>query len=140
MSAPFIQTPRGFITTNRQNKAELVWDTARFSGGGPGSTNNGSWQGRFNNAQRFVDSEVLRLSEPYIPLLTGTLIKSGILGTEIGSGLVQWIAPYAKAQYYSPRKPGSLTGPLRGPFWFERMKEVSGQTILTGAKKIAGGG
>jgi hypothetical protein len=43
-------------------------------------------------------------------------------------------------QYYSARKPGSQTGPLRGPFWFERMKQVSGKTILAGARHIAGNG
>jgi hypothetical protein len=88
----------------------------------------------------FVDNEVLRRSEPYTPLLTGTLIKTGILGTEIGSGLVQWIAPYAARQYYSPRKAGSVTGPLRGPFWFERMKAQWGKAIMSGARKIAGSG
>jgi hypothetical protein len=68
------------------------------------------------------------------------LIKSGILGTDVGSGVVQWIAPYAKAQYYSHRLPGSMTGPLRGPQWFQRMKEIDGQKIISGARKIAGGG
>lgn len=130
MTAPYINTPRGFITTDRGNKAELVWNT-NFQP---------KWQGQYTNSQKFVDSEVLRLSEPYTPLLTGTLIKTGILGTYVGSGLVQWIAPYARKQYYSPRKPGSQTGPLRGPFWFERGKAVWGREIIDGAAKIAGGG
>jgi len=89
-------------------------------------------------------------SEPYTPRLTGTLVRSGILGTDIGSGKVQWIAPYARYQYYGkvmagkPRKPTSKNlvyhgGGKRGAFWFERMKEVSGKTIIDGAKKIAGG-
>ena len=98
------------------------------------------FQFQYTRAQKFIDSEVLRLSEPYIPLLTGTLIKTGIFGTAIGSGVVEWIAPYAARQYYSPRKAGSQTGPLRGPFWFERMKKVSGQTIIKNSRRIAGGG
>lgn len=129
MSAPFIRTPRGFITTDRNGKASLEWNTNFQS----------KWQDRYSNAQKFVDSEILRLSEPYIPLRTGVLIKSGVLGTHIGSGLVQWIAPYAKAQYYMKRKKPSITGPLRGPYWFERMKEVWRNTIIEGAKKKAGG-
>ena len=96
------------------------------------------WQKSYSRAQKFVDSEILRYSEPYIPLLTGVLVKTGILGTDIGSGLIEWIAPYAKTQYYSPRAVGSQTGALRGPFWFRRMKEVSGRKIIAGAKKIAG--
>jgi hypothetical protein len=137
VTAPVIETPRGTIIVNKGGKAELKWNTANFTGH---SGNGGSWQDHYSNAQKFVDSEVLRLSEPYTPLRTGMLIKSGTLGTDIGSGTVKWIAPYAKAQYYSSRKPGSETGPLRGPAWFERMKQVSGKTILAGARKIAGSG
>lgn len=91
------------------------------------------WGGHFHGAQVFVDSEVLRRSEPYIPLRTGTLIRSGIIGTVLGSGLVKWLVPYASKNYYSPRPPGTSTGPLRGPFWFERMKAVDGDDIVRGA-------
>lgn len=94
------------------------------------------WNGRYSAAQKFVDSSVLSLSEPFTPLRTGMLIKSGSLGTEIGSGTVRWVAPYAKAQYYSARKPGSTTGPLRGPAWFERMKLTHGREIIRGAKRM----
>jgi len=158
MTGPVIKTPRGAILYTKGGSARLVWNTSKFVSGGrsqksvggkklaSGSvvggnfSSGGSWASRFNDAQKFVDSEVLRLSEKYIPLLTGTLIKSGVLGTDIGSGLVQWIAPYAKYQYYSPRSPGSQTGPLRGPYWFERMKSERGEEIISKAKKIAGGG
>ena len=82
---------------------------------------------------------MLRYSEPFTPLLTGTLIKSGILGTIIGSGTVSWITPYAKRQYYRGRRPGTQqAGPFRGRYWFERMKAVRGETIVKGAKKFAG--
>jgi hypothetical protein len=130
MTKPVIKTPRGSIVIGKNGKAELVWNT-NFKP---------KWQGRFTNAQKFVDSEVLRLSEPFTPLLSSMLIKSGTLGTEIGSGVVQWIAPYSRRQYYSPRKPGSQTGPFRGPFWFHRMKAIWKTRILDGAKKIAGSG
>ncbi len=129
MTPPNIITPRGAIIQTQNGKAKLEWNTT-FQ----------RWQGNFSAAQRFVDSEVLRLSEPYIPLLTSMLIKSGILGTNIGSGVVEWIAPYAKAQYFSKRKPGSQTGPLRGPQWFERMKPVHRNRIVAGARRIAGRG
>jgi len=129
MTAPIIKTPRGTISTAK-GKASLVWNT-NFQP---------KWQGQFISAQRFVDSEILRLSEPYIPLLTSMLIKSGILGTKVGSGVVEWIAPYAKSQYYLARKTGSQTGALRGSFWFQRMKEVKGKRIISGARRVAATG
>lgn len=130
MSGPVIQTPRGRVIQTKNGRAALEWNT-NFQP---------KWQKQYSKAQQFVDSEVLRRSEKYTPLLTGTLIKTGILGTEIGSGLVQWLVPYARPQYYSARKPGSQTGPLRGPYWFERMKSVDGRSIIAGAKRIAGDG
>lgn len=130
MTRPIIETPRGSITVNGRGKAQLVWK----------SDFQPKWQGRYSAAQRFVDSEILRLAEPFTPLQTGMLVRSGTLGTDVGSGEVSWIAPYARAQYYSPRKPGSETGPDRGPYWFERMKGQHGRKILAGARRIAGRG
>lgn len=124
-----IETPRGAVIVGPNGKAELKFNPS-FSP---------KWTRKFSAVQKFVDSEVLRQSEPFTPLLTGTLIKTGILGTEVGSGTVSWIAPYAKRQYYRGRKPGTQqAGPLRGRFWFERMKAVRGETIIQGAKKMAG--
>lgn len=89
--------------------------------------------------QQHIDSEVLRRSEPYTPLRTGQLRDSGNFGTQVGSGEVKWTAIYAKAQYYSKRSPGSATGALRGPQWFERMKNAHGKDIIGSAAKMAGG-
>ena len=140
MSYPVIQTPKGQILVNTDTmKAELIFYTDSFTGGGAGKGHGGaqSWQGVFHAAQWFVDNEVLRLCDPFIPLKTSMLIKSGILGTELGSGVVSWIAPYAVYQYYmTNRKTRSLTGPLRGSFWFERAKQIYKKQILKGAKKI----
>lgn len=124
-----IETPRGAVYHDENMKAVLEWNTDFAP----------KWTKRYSEAQKFVDSEVLRLCEPYIPLLTGMLIKSGDLGTEIGSGTVQWIAPYARPQYYMKRKNPSTTGPLRGPYWFENAKEVYKTRWIEGASRIAGG-
>jgi hypothetical protein len=129
MAYPIIQTPRGKIVVGPNMRATLEWNPDFQP----------KHQQNFTEAQKYVDSEVLRRSEPYTPFRTGMLVKSGTLGTEIGSGLVQWIAPYARVQYYSKRKPGSETGPLRGPYWFERMKQVHGAVIIAHAKSLAGG-
>jgi len=83
----------------------------------------------FTKAQKFIDSEVLRLSDPYVPFRTGMMKKSGITGTVIGSGVVEYTAPYAKPQYYTNAGLGkeglnAANGKkgLRGSFFFERMK------------------
>lgn len=124
-----IETPRGavFNTTTRSGKvtAKLEWN----DGFGPERTK------IFTDAQKFVDSEVLRYCAPLVPFKTGMLQKSGTLGTVIGSGEVCWVAPYAAAQYY--RVAGTHGG--RGPYWFERMKIDHGAAILRGAAAIAGG-
>jgi hypothetical protein len=129
MTPPVIQTPRGVIVINATGKAELKWNPDFQP----------KWQRQYSQAQKFMDSEILRQTEPYTPLLTGMLIKSGILGTDIGSGTVQWIAPYARRQYYATRKPGSATGALRGPYWFERWKQVGGKQTIAAARGMAGG-
>lgn len=127
---PVIRTPRGSVSSGKDGKASLTWSTG-FSQ---------KWSEQFSDAQKFVDSEVLRYCEPYTPLRTGMLVKSGSLGTFIGSGEVAWIAPYARVQYYLKNRRPSQTGPLRGSYWFKRMKEVHGDKIIEGAKKIAGKG
>lgn len=88
-------------------------------------------------AQQYIDSEVLRLSEPFIPKDTGELIRSGIINTVIGSGEVRWRTPYARRWYYLDAQ--FQEAPNRGNYWFERMKQQYGQKILDGAARIAGG-
>lgn len=98
------------------------------------------WQSKYNKAQKYLDSEVLRACEPYIPLITSMLIKSGITGTVIGSGVVQWIIIYAKKVYYQPNETiGRPTGPKRGKKWFERMKADKGKKLINAVKKYLGG-
>ncbi|MBW8383959.1 MAG: minor capsid protein [Youngiibacter sp.] len=84
--------------------------------------------------QQFIDSEVLRKSDPYVPFLTGTLKSSGIRETTIGSGYVKYKTPYARKQYFENKGNGK-----RGKMWFERMKADHQEDILRGAIKLAGG-
>lgn len=86
----------------------------------------------FRKTQEYVDSSVLRYCDPLVPMRTGVLKRSGILGTIIGSGDVRYIAPYAKKQYYENRGTGQ-----RGKMWFERMKGQHLDSILAGAASIA---
>ena len=77
-----VRTPRGAVITAKTKsgtvRARLVWD----KGFGQRKTKS------MMSAQEFIDSEVLRRSDPYTPKRTGALIRSGVLGTRIGSGEV----------------------------------------------------
>ena len=96
----------------------------------------------FEQKQKYIDSEVLRHSDSYVPFRHGDLKKSGISGTVIGSGTVKYTAPYARQQYYTNAGHGeegvnALDGAkgLRGKLWFERMKADHKDDILRGLKK-----
>lgn len=118
--------------------------------------------------QRYIDSEVIRQCEPYVPFDSGELTRSASLATQVGSGMVIYNTPYAHYQYYGevygPNIPMEIGGeqifrspkgakktptgkklkyskevhPEAGSFWFERMKADHKEEILNGAKKIAG--
>lgn len=87
--------------------------------------------------QQTVDSETLRLMDPYVPFDTGALIDNGIINSVIGSGKIVYKGPYARKQYYIPMNHGN--GSKRCAYWFETMKNSGGkEKILEAAKKAAG--
>lgn len=86
--------------------------------------------------QKFIDSETIRLMDPYTPKDKGDLIKSATTNTTIGTGRIVQITPYAKRWYYTP---ANFQGaPMRGNKWFERMKASHRDSILRGAASLAG--
>ena len=135
-------------------KVSLVWN------GDPGD--------RIDKAQKFIDSECLRLMKPYTPFRTGIMEKSATLGTVIGSGKIVYNSPYARYLYYGvvygPNFPiyenGELVGfysppkkystgrkmqyskakhPQAQRLWFEVMKRKHKTAIIRGAAAISGG-
>lgn len=116
-----IKTPRGVIFTTGGKggsvTAKLEWNP----GFGPEESE------RFERRQAFVDQECIRRMAPETPRRTGVLIKSATLGTTIGSGEINQIAPYARKQYYEHKDKNQ---------WFERMKNRHKDSILKGAQKI----
>ena len=106
-----IRSPRGAIIQGSNGRVQLIWN----NGCAPGLNKVISLK------QEKIDSEVLRLCAPMVPKRTGALERSGTLGTVTGSGEVQYIAPYARAQYYNTSQTRSYD-PRRGGMWFERMK------------------
>ncbi len=109
------------------------------------------WNGAFTKVQYFIDSEVLRNNDPYIPFQTGMLKDSGIQGTVIGSGDIIYNSPYARYLYYGKVMEGEAPkyvtdkdiqfhgAPMRGALWFERMKQDHKGEIKCGARKILRG-
>ena len=109
--------------------------------------------------QKYIDSEVIRLSGPYTPHRTGVLKKSAKTGTKIGSGKVEYASPYGRYQYYGKLMVSPETGSpwakryetkvltdrnltyhggglLAGSYWFERMKADHKDKILAGARRF----
>lgn len=139
-----IKTPRGRIVTAKSKNGTIQAKLEWYAGFG------GEYSAKYNQAQSFVDSEVLRLCDPLTPMRSKALILSGTLATDVGSGMVQYNAPYARYQYYgklmvgpAPKKLTEIDltyegAPQRGALWFERMKANDAKEILKGAGKIVG--
>lgn len=119
-----ITRPKGVLVSKNGQAAELIFN----SDFAPRRT------AQFSAAQQWVDEKVLKYSSSYVPMDTGMLDKSGILGTDIGSGEVQYITPYAAALYYHPEYDFSTRYHAEaGGEWFERMKKDHAAEILAGA-------
>lgn len=80
--------------------------------------------------QRFFTHEVRRLSDPYVPFLTGVLKNTAT--EEVNR--ITYNTPYARRQYYE--NPG--TG-LRGQHWTERMWADRGKEIVKATAAYCGG-
>ena len=90
---------------------------------------------KIHRTQMFVDSEILRNSDPLVPFDTGSLKRSGITGTRVGTGIIKYTAPYAKPQYFKGRSNGQ-----RGRKWTRRMWTSKGKKIMKDAQKMINGG
>lgn len=108
--------------------------------------------------QYALDGAIVRTTDPYVPMDTGTLAQT-VRG--IGSGEIQYIQPYARYLYFgmamvSPSgsayarlgETKHLNGemlhyntekhPLAGPFWFERSKADNLNAWIEEAKAAVG--
>lgn len=113
------------------------------------------WTEKFKEAQKVIDMDVLKFNARYIPFQTGALNHSGELGTDVGSGIVVYNAPYARYMYYGKvmrdaegrayygKAPKHVTNedikyhgaPERSHHWFERMKAAHKEQIRRDAAK-----
>lgn len=89
----------------------------------------------FQRAQKWLDNEVVKDCTPYVPMRTGQLYRSGITGTNYGSGVVKYTAPYAHSCYYgTTRKFSKLAHPKACAQWFESAKAVNKKKWVRGVK------
>lgn len=110
-----IKTPKGDIY-QQQGKSGKISIQIRWNPGfGP------EWTKALNTVQAMFDTEVLRTTDPYVPIDTGMLRRSAQLTSDIGGGELVWATPYAAAQYYGTADPRPYSS-LAGAHWGERSK------------------
>ena len=103
-----------------------------------------------NRAQVYLASEVKRLSDPYVPMQSGTLKNTAVVASDGSS--VTYVQPYAHYQYYGKvmagRAPkqytgGDLTysgGGMRGAQWDKRMMADKSRELVNNLERFIGGG
>lgn len=80
--------------------------------------------------QRFMTSEVRRLSDPYVPLLHGPLKNTAVEKM----CEIHYIQPYAEKNYMDNKGKG-----MRGKFWDRRMMAARGKELVDSVARFAGG-
>jgi hypothetical protein len=105
---------------------------------------------KHGSAQKFVDSEIIRMSDPYVPSDTKYTRESVFLNTDIGSGKITYDAYYTNKEktrtiWNDTRETIHWQdAPMRGPFWVFRMWDAGGREGLMRelkalVKRLAGG-
>jgi hypothetical protein len=114
------QTLKGKACILKINTA-VIRDTVKTLGLGIGG-----------DLQKFVDMEIVRLSDPYTPSDTASLRKSVYLRTAFGSGVLIYEI-YGNADgrnTWNDTTSRFQDAPMRGPFWVKRMLEAGGEEKL----------
>ena len=112
-----IVTSRGTLLTNERGNAVIEWR------GGAQRMNQ-----RYSAIQKFIENPVVRHMDPYVPMRTGILAKSVVLGSRMGSGELVYIAPYSRKVYLGEKKDGTKMKfsksrhPKATEKWAEHMK------------------
>lgn len=97
----------------------------------------GRFSPKYQKAQKWLDNEVLKDSDPYVPMRTGNLAGSGIRGTAIGNGEIIYNAPYARKVYYARNANFSKAHHEQAcAQWFEKAKAAKKKDWIKGVNKI----
>jgi len=96
---------------------------------------------RIKRAQMWLDSEVIKDCNPYVPFRTGALAGSAIRHTIIGSGQITYETPYAVPVYNSEGwNFNRSVHPLAQDHWAEPVKANNMDKYHDGVAKILLGG
>ena len=79
-------------------------------------------EAKARQVQAPLDAMILQDSNFFCPIKTGTLQKSAIINSRIGSGELVWRTPYARRLYYEYEKPAHQANPNACAKWFEAAK------------------
>lgn len=99
-------------------------------------------QGRYEKlleqAQNFLDSEVIRQSRPFVPFVQGMLANTVVIEQP---GRVVYVQPYARRQYYGDSFTFTKTfHPDAGARWIDRAKAAHLSDWRAGVESILRGG
>lgn len=83
---------------------------------------------RIGRCQAVLDAQALKDSNRYCPMDTGTLQKSAIISSKLGSGKLVWNTPYAQDQYYGKPNKSHQKNPNATMKWFEVAKSKNIKT------------
>ena len=87
------------------------------------------------DGQKFFTHEVRRLSEPYVPHLSGTLEQTAVEKTTS----IEYVQPYARKHYYENNGQNRSKAPLAGKMWDQRMWPDRGKEIVQSVARYCGG-
>ena len=79
-------------------------------------------EAKARQVQAPLDALIMADSNYFCPIKTGTLQKSAIINSRLGSGELVWKTPYARRQYYEYSKPPYQPNPNACGKWFEAAK------------------
>lgn len=100
----------------------------------------GKFAKRTEAAQVYLDNEVMRTTEDYVPFDTGTLARSAPQATDPGTGQVLYDTPYARKLYYGEGMDFAKDKhPKATAKWLETSKAVHLKDWVAGVTRILEG-
>jgi hypothetical protein len=129
-----LETPRGAVITRSFSGGDMSAEVIFF----PGALE--KLKDQFHSAQAWLDNAILEDTAPYVPMITGALVQSGILGTVIGTGMIYYIAPYAKKVWERDTPPSKEAHPAASRRWIEPSKAANMDRWMAGVVSFVKGG
>lgn len=96
---------------------------------------------RFGQAQKYIDSECIKLMTPFVPVALPYYKNAGKLRDSVENpepGVIVYMAPKARHDYTSTVNHAHGGNPQAQRLWFEVMKAHYATAILKGTAKILG--